>query len=58
MPVSPDLLAILICPSCKAKVELTANSQGLRCTGCGLVYPVRNDIPVMLVSEARREDAG
>jgi uncharacterized protein YbaR (Trm112 family) len=55
MPVSPDLLAILICPSCKAKVELTQGGDGLRCVGCGLVYPVRDGIPVMLVSEARRE---
>ncbi len=56
MPVSPDLLAILICPSCRSKVELTAASDGLRCTGCGLVYPVVDDIPRMRVSDARRED--
>lgn len=55
MAVSPELLEILICPACKAKVELTPDATGLRCVGCGLVYPVRDDIPVMLVDEARRE---
>lgn len=55
MAVSPELLEILICPACKAKVQLTPGGLGLRCVGCGLVYPVRDDIPVMLVDEARRE---
>lgn len=55
MAISPELLEILICPACRAKVQLTSNNQGLHCVGCGLVYPVRDDIPVMLVDEARRE---
>jgi uncharacterized protein len=55
MAVSPELLEILICPACRAKVELTPDGRGLKCVGCGLVYPVRDDIPVMLIDEARRE---
>ncbi len=52
MALSPDLLEILICPACKAKVELTSDSSGLKCVGCRRVYPVRDDIPVMLIDEA------
>ncbi len=59
MAISPELLEILVCPKCKSKVELKPDESGLRCTNkvCGLVYPIRDDIPVMLVDEATIEDA-
>jgi len=56
MPVSPELLDILICPACRAKVELKPDGSGLRCVSCHRVYPVRDDIPVMLADEATVED--
>ena len=56
MPVSKDLLDILVCPLCKAPVELVENGQGLKCHQCRRVYPVRDDIPVMLVDEAQIDD--
>ena len=52
MAISQDLLEILACPACKAKVELLPDSSGLKCTKCKRVYPIRDDIPVMLVDEA------
>ena len=52
MAISQDLLEILACPACKAKVELKADGSGLKCVECRRVYPVRDDIPVMLVDEA------
>jgi uncharacterized protein YbaR (Trm112 family) len=55
MPVSKELLEILVCPLCKTPVTPTANEQGLKCGTCYRVYPVRNDIPVMLVDEAKIE---
>ena len=55
MALSPELLNILVCPLDKAKVELTADKSGLKCTQCGRVYPIREDIPVMLVEEATIE---
>jgi len=55
MAVSPDLLEILACPVCLEPVKLTAAGDGLRCAKCRRVYPIRNDIPVMLVDEARIE---
>ena len=45
------LLEILACPACQS--SLTQQDNELVCMGCGLIYPVRNGIPVMLVDEAR-----
>jgi uncharacterized protein len=52
MPISPALLAILACPLCKADVRLTADEKGLKCVSCHRVYPIKDDIPVMIVDEA------
>ena len=56
MAVSQELLDILVCPLCKQPVELTENKLGLKCLACRRVYPIRDDIPVMLVDEAVIED--
>jgi len=56
MAISQDLLEILACPACKAKVELKADGSALKCVECRRVYPIRDDIPVMLVDEAKIED--
>ena len=55
MAVSKELLDILVCPKCKTPVKLTADQQGLKCDTCKSVYPVRDDIPIMLIEEARVE---
>jgi uncharacterized protein len=55
MAVSQELLDILVCPLCKTPVKLTPDQTGLKCATCQRVYPVRNDIPVMLVDEVRVE---
>lgn len=55
MAISQELLEILACPACKAKVELTPDGSGLKCVECKRVYPIRDDIPVMLVDEAKIE---
>ena len=58
MKVDPALLEILACPECKAPLKpdqaSIEDSSELVCTGCGLAYPVRDDIPVLLVDEARK----
>ena len=56
MAVSKDLLEILVCPVCKATVEIKADQSGLKCVQCHRVYPIRDDIPVMLVDEAKIEE--
>jgi len=53
MPIPKDLLDILACPVCKTEVRLTADESGLKCMVCKRVYPIQDDIPVMLVDEAR-----
>lgn len=57
MPVSEKLLDILVCPLCKVKVALKPDGTGLKCVQCNRVYPIRDDIPVMLVDEATIEAA-
>jgi len=52
MPVSKELLAILVCPICRKPVLLLPDESGLQCDACQRVYPVRDDIPVMLPEEA------
>jgi len=50
------LLEILACPACKSPLRAEPDADELTCTAgdCGLVYPVRDDIPVLLVDEARK----
>ncbi|HEX7359646.1 MAG TPA: Trm112 family protein [Bryobacteraceae bacterium] len=55
MAISEELLEILVCPVCKAKVVLKEDGTGLKCVQCKRVYPVRDDIPVMLVDQAKIE---
>lgn len=55
MAISPELLEILVCPECKAKVEMKPDGSGLKCVECKRVYPIRDEIPVMLVEEATVE---
>ena len=52
MPISDTLLAILACPLCKADVKLTVDEKGLKCVSCHRVFPIRDDIPVMIIDEA------
>jgi hypothetical protein len=52
MTLSPQLLAILVCPKCKGALDYKETEQALDCPACKLRYPVRDDIPVMLVDEA------
>jgi hypothetical protein len=52
MPINASLLAILACPLCQADVRLTADDKGLKCVACHRVYPIKDDIPVMIVDEA------
>ena len=56
MSINPDFLEILRCPACKEKVELKADGSGLKCVNCHRVYPIRDEIPVMLVDEAIIEE--
>lgn len=52
MAISKELLDILACPKCKGDVQLTDKQDGLVCNACKLMYPIKDDIPVMLIDEA------
>jgi uncharacterized protein YbaR (Trm112 family) len=55
MSLAPDLLEILVCPKCKGPLEYrTAPSpEALACHACRLIYAVEDDIPIMLIDEAK-----
>ncbi|HVM95726.1 MAG TPA: Trm112 family protein [Candidatus Acidoferrales bacterium] len=52
MGISKELLDILACPKCKGEIRLTDKQDGLVCETCKLLYPIKDDIPVMLIDEA------
>jgi D-glycero-D-manno-heptose 1,7-bisphosphate phosphatase len=52
MAIKKELLDILACPKCKGAIVLTKKGDGLICKACKLVYPIKDDIPVMLIDEA------
>jgi uncharacterized protein len=52
MALNKELLEILACPKCKGDIFLNRAGDGLICKACRLVYPIREDIPVMLIDEA------
>jgi len=56
MPLNKELLDILACPKCKGDLILTQEEDGLICEKCALVYPIKEEIPIMLIEEAIKLD--
>lgn len=56
MNLDEQLLELIVCPACRHSLAADESRDELVCTGCGLAYPVRNDIPVLLVDEARKPE--
>ena len=52
MGIDKELLDILVCPKCKGDIELSEKEDSLNCNPCNLRYPIKDDIPVMLIDEA------
>ncbi|HVN97062.1 MAG TPA: Trm112 family protein [Syntrophorhabdaceae bacterium] len=52
MPISEELLKILCCPQCKGDIRLSDTGDGLTCDACKLLYPIKDDIPIMIIEEA------
>jgi uncharacterized protein YbaR (Trm112 family) len=52
--LDPSLLEILACPNCRADLRPDDAADELVCTACGYAYPVRDDIPILLIDEARK----
>jgi uncharacterized protein YbaR (Trm112 family) len=53
--IAKELLEILVCPECKQSLEYRENPESLKCRQCHRVYPVKDNIPIMLVDEATIE---
>ena len=54
MAISKELLDILVCPQCKREIYLNAAEDGLICDTCKLLYKIKDDIPIMLIDEAKK----
>jgi uncharacterized protein YbaR (Trm112 family) len=52
-----ELLEILVCPKCKGELEYDRKNEELICHECKLAYGIKDDIPIMLIEEARKLDA-
>jgi len=52
MTINKELLDILACPKCKGNVHLNEREDGIICDSCKLMYPIKDDIPIMLIDEA------
>ncbi len=56
MAISKELLEILACPKCKGEIHLNEKGDGLICGQCKLLYEIKDDIPIMLIDEAKKID--
>ena len=57
MALSEELLNILACPKCKGDIYINNTNDGLICDNCKLLYEIRDDIPIMLIDEAKSIDS-
>lgn len=53
MTINKELLDILACPKCKGTIYLNETEDGLVCEQCKLLYEIKDDIPIMLIDEAK-----
>ena len=53
MALNSELLEILACPQCKGEIRLNPAEDGLICDRCQLLYEIKDDIPIMLVDQAK-----
>jgi uncharacterized protein YbaR (Trm112 family) len=54
MALSKELLDILVCPKCKGDLEYREQECQMICQNCALIFPIKDDIPIMLPEEAQR----
>jgi uncharacterized protein YbaR (Trm112 family) len=54
--VTEELIQLMICPACGAQVQLKPDGTGIKCVACRRVYPIKDDIPAMLVEQATIEE--
>jgi uncharacterized protein YbaR (Trm112 family) len=55
LALDKKLMEIIVCPACHGELNEVNSGKGLKCKKCGLLYPVEDDIPVLLVDKAKKE---
>ncbi|MBF0546982.1 MAG: Trm112 family protein [Candidatus Riflebacteria bacterium] len=58
MPIKKELLEILACPACHGEIIHDPKKDTLSCQSCKRIYPIKDDIPVMLIEEAKFPEEG
>ena len=56
MALAPVLKEILVCPKCKGELEFHEDRHEIHCLACRLIYRIEDDVPTMLIDEARPMD--
>lgn len=54
MPLDKELLEIIVCPKCKGDLIYEEEKERLVCKNCSVYYPIREDIPILLIEEAKK----
>lgn len=57
MPLDKELLEIIVCPKCKGDLIYEEEKERLVCKNCSVYYPIREDIPILLIEEAKKLEA-
>jgi len=58
MKITEEFVGMMICPACGSKVHLKADGSAIKCAGCRRVYPIEDDMPMMLADKATIEEEG
>jgi uncharacterized protein YbaR (Trm112 family) len=56
MKITEEFVEMMICPACRSKMRLRADGRAIKCLGCRRVYPIEDDMPMMLPDKATIED--
>ena len=56
MKITEEFVETMICPACRSKLRLREDASAIKCAGCKRVYPIEDDIPMMLPDKATIED--
>lgn len=57
MKITEEFVEMMICPACQSKLRLREDGSAIKCLGCRRVYPIEDDMPMMLADKATIEDA-
>jgi hypothetical protein len=56
MKITEEFVEMMICPACQSKLRLREDASAIKCLGCRRVYPIEDDMPMMLPDKAVIED--